>query len=75
MADVLAFPREYLVIEGGCYAPDDCENELFLIALHSDDGSEPVIWTGESRQDAIRETAKFARRDGLPVYDKTARPQ
>ncbi|MCW2285684.1 hypothetical protein M2323_001978 [Rhodoblastus acidophilus] len=76
MSSIIAIPREYLIIEGGyCDTADPSGGEFFAIVLHLNDGSEAIIWTGEFRQDALREAEEIALRDRIPVFDRTGRPQ
>lgn len=69
MAEVIALPREYLIIESGYYA-DTPAKPLFLVSLRMEDRSDIIFWSGESRQDATSVAEEIARDDGLRIIDK-----
>lgn len=76
MSTIVSFPRCFVIVDGGWingYPVGGPDGQIFFVIYHMEDGSELVIWDGNSHDEAMREATEVATNEGLHVFDKTGR--
>lgn len=78
MTDSLDPHSRHIEIDAGVISgaedPADIGQSLFMVLLIEANGSYAMLWGGRDRMDASRVAGEMASDFGVPVIDKTGRP-
>ena len=78
MTNALVLHHRHIEIAAGVISgadnPADIGQSLFMVLLVEANGSYAMLWGGRDRMDASRVAGEMASDFGVPVIDKTGRP-